>query len=60
MLCGVGLVLGYAMLAAAWLVLKTEGDLRGWAYRKLEWFVPAVAAMFIALFAFALTPICGC
>ena len=27
-LCGVGLVLGYALLGAAWLVLKTEGDLR--------------------------------
>ena len=35
-LCGVGLVLGYALLGAAWLVLKTEGDLRDWAYRRLD------------------------
>jgi cytochrome d ubiquinol oxidase subunit II len=35
MLCGAGLVLGYALLGAAWLVLKTEGDLRDWAYRRL-------------------------
>jgi cytochrome d ubiquinol oxidase subunit II len=34
-LCGVGLVLGYALLGAGWLVLKTEGELREWAYRWL-------------------------
>jgi Cytochrome bd terminal oxidase subunit II len=33
-LCGIGLVLGYALLGAAWLVLKTEGDLRDWARRR--------------------------
>ena len=42
MLCGVGLVLGYALLGAAWLVLKTEGDLRDWAYRRLDWLLPGV------------------
>jgi cytochrome d ubiquinol oxidase subunit II len=31
-LCGVGLVLGYMLLGAGWLVLKTEGALRDWAY----------------------------
>ena len=55
MLCGVGLVLGYALLGAAWLVLKTEGDLRDWAYRRLTWLVPGVAVVLIAVFAFALT-----
>ena len=40
MLCGVGLVLGYALLGAAWLVLKTEGDLRDWAYRRLDLAAP--------------------
>jgi cytochrome d ubiquinol oxidase subunit II len=34
-LCGLGLALGYALLGAAWLVLKTEGALRDWAYRWL-------------------------
>ena len=28
---GVGLVLGYALLGAGWLVLKTDGPLRLWA-----------------------------
>jgi cytochrome d ubiquinol oxidase subunit II len=30
-----GLVVGYALLGAGWLVLKTEGALRDWAYRWL-------------------------
>jgi cytochrome d ubiquinol oxidase subunit II len=35
-LTGVSLVAGYALLGATWLVMKTEGDLRGKAYR-LSW-----------------------
>ena len=31
-LTGIGLVLGYALLGAGWLVLKSEGELRDWAY----------------------------
>jgi cytochrome d ubiquinol oxidase subunit II len=54
MLCGAGLVLGYALLGAAWLVLKTEGDLRDWAYRRLDWLLTAVVVALIAVFAFAL------
>jgi cytochrome bd ubiquinol oxidase subunit II len=54
MLCGAGLVLGYALLGAAWLVLKTEGDLRDWAYRRLDWLLAAVVVVLIAVFAFAL------
>ena len=34
-LCGLGLVLGYALLGAGWLVLKTEDDLRDWARRRI-------------------------
>ena len=30
---GVGLVFGYALLGATWIVLKTEGELREWAQR---------------------------
>ncbi|HSC98233.1 MAG TPA: cytochrome d ubiquinol oxidase subunit II [Casimicrobiaceae bacterium] len=30
---GVGLLFGYAMLGATWLVMKTEGDLQQWARR---------------------------
>jgi cytochrome d ubiquinol oxidase subunit II len=35
-LTGVALVIGYALLGATWLVMKTEGDLRERAYR-LSW-----------------------
>ncbi|MGF1544511.1 MAG: cytochrome d ubiquinol oxidase subunit II [Parvularculaceae bacterium] len=33
LMCGVALTAGYALLGAAWLILKTEGDLREKAYR---------------------------
>ena len=29
--CGVALVVGYALLAATWLIMKTEGELQAWA-----------------------------
>jgi cytochrome bd ubiquinol oxidase subunit II len=54
MLCGAGLVLGYMLLGAAWLVLKTDGDLRDWAYRRLDWLLAAVVVVLFAVFAFAL------
>ena len=47
-------MLGYALLGAAWLVLKTEGDLRDWAYRRLDWLLGGVIVVLIAVFAFAL------
>jgi cytochrome d ubiquinol oxidase subunit II len=34
--CGLALVAGYAMLGAAWLIGKTEGDLQDWAYRVMR------------------------
>jgi cytochrome d ubiquinol oxidase subunit II len=37
-LTGLSLLIGYALLGATWLVLKTEGDLRDKAYR-LSWFL---------------------
>jgi cytochrome d ubiquinol oxidase subunit II len=33
LLTGVGLVFGYTLLGATWLVMKTEGDLQQWARR---------------------------
>ena len=33
--CGVGLCIGYALMAACWLAGKTEGRLRDFAYRRL-------------------------
>ena len=36
-LTGIGLVLGYALLGAGWLVLKSEGALRDWAWLRVPW-----------------------
>jgi cytochrome d ubiquinol oxidase subunit II len=38
----VGLVLGYALLGACWLVLKTEGELQDWARRRARWLLVGV------------------
>jgi cytochrome d ubiquinol oxidase subunit II len=35
-LTGIGLVLGYALLGAGWLVIKTSGPLQEWAYAYLK------------------------
>lgn len=53
-LCGAGAVLGYALLGAAWLVLKTEGELRDWAYDRLSRLLLGVVSILIAVFVFAL------
>lgn len=47
-LCGLGLVMGYALLGAGWLVLKTEGSLRDWAYTWLPRLMKGVIG-FVAL-----------
>jgi cytochrome bd ubiquinol oxidase subunit II len=44
-LCGIGLVLGYALLGAGWLVLKSEDSLRGWARRRIPVLAGAVIAV---------------
>jgi cytochrome d ubiquinol oxidase subunit II len=46
LLTGVGLTLGYALLGAGWIVSKSEGDLRDWAYARIP---PLAIAVFIAL-----------
>lgn len=53
-LCGIGAVQGYALLGAAWLVLKTEGELRDWAYRRLPWLLVGVVFVLVVVFVFAL------
>src|SRR6516162_6676607 len=48
-LTGIGLVLGYARLGAGWLVLKSEGELRDWARRRIRWLAVSVfAVLFLA------------
>jgi cytochrome bd ubiquinol oxidase subunit II len=44
-LCGIGLVLGYALMGAGWLVLKSEDPLRSWARRRIPVLVGAVVAV---------------
>jgi cytochrome d ubiquinol oxidase subunit II len=46
---GMGLVLGYALLGAGWLVLKSEGRLRDWAWPR----VPRLAAAVLVVLALA-------
>ncbi|WP_295456141.1 cytochrome d ubiquinol oxidase subunit II [uncultured Thiodictyon sp.] len=50
LLTGLGLVLGYALLGAGWVVLKAEGELRDWAYRRIPWLVGAVLAVLVLAF----------
>jgi cytochrome bd ubiquinol oxidase subunit II len=46
---GIGLVLGYALLGAGWLVLKSEGELRDWAWAR----VPRLAGAVLVVLAVA-------
>lgn len=52
-LCGAGLVLGYALLGATWLVLKTGGPLRDWASGRIRWLLTGVLAFLVVAFVFA-------
>jgi cytochrome bd ubiquinol oxidase subunit II len=53
-LCGVGLVIGYALLGASWLVLKTSGALRDCAYDRVGWLLIGVLVFLVLAFVFAL------
>lgn len=48
LMCGAGLVVGYALLGATWLILKTEDKVQAWAYRMATLLVPALLG-FVAL-----------
>jgi cytochrome bd ubiquinol oxidase subunit II len=49
-LCGIGLVLGYALLGAGWLVLKCEGALCEWARRRIPWLAIGVLVVLAVAF----------
>ena len=49
-LTGIGLVLGYALLGAGWLVLKSDGELRDWAYRRIRWLTVGVFGVLLVAF----------
>jgi len=44
-LTGVGLVFGYALLGAGWVIVKSEGELRDWAYTR----IPKLAVIVFAI-----------
>jgi cytochrome bd ubiquinol oxidase subunit II len=54
-LTGVGLVLGYALLGAGWIVYKSEGTLRDWGYARIPKLVIAVFVVLGLAFTAAMT-----
>ena len=54
-LCGLGLVLGYSLLGASWLVRKCEGPIRERAYQLLPVFTVGVLAFLATALVLALT-----
>ncbi|MCP1314861.1 MULTISPECIES: cytochrome d ubiquinol oxidase subunit II [unclassified Halomonas] len=46
MLTGLGLMAGYALLGATWLILKTEGHIQAWAYKITPMLLGAVLVVF--------------
>jgi cytochrome d ubiquinol oxidase subunit II len=52
-ICGIGLVFGYALLGAGWLVLKTNGPLKDWAYQRMGWLL--LGALIFLAFVFSVT-----
>jgi cytochrome d ubiquinol oxidase subunit II len=53
LLCGIGLVLGYALIGAAWLIGKTEGTLRERSYRQSVWLLLGVSLFLVVAFVVA-------
>jgi cytochrome bd ubiquinol oxidase subunit II len=49
LLTGIGLIVGYGLIGACWLVLKTEGTLQDWARRKAIMFAYGVAVFIAAV-----------
>jgi cytochrome d ubiquinol oxidase subunit II len=49
-LTGIGLVLGYALLGAGWLLMKSDGELKEWARKRIPWIAVAVLAMLVLAF----------
>jgi cytochrome d ubiquinol oxidase subunit II len=54
-LTGIGLVLGYALLGAGWLVFRNAGPLREWAYARIPWLVGGVVSVLGLAFIVSLT-----
>jgi cytochrome d ubiquinol oxidase subunit II len=48
-LTGIALMLGYGLLGAGWLVIKTEGELQAWARRMGRWCLLGVLVAILAV-----------
>ncbi|TDX31091.1 cytochrome bd-I ubiquinol oxidase subunit 2 apoprotein [Modicisalibacter xianhensis] len=48
-LTGLGMVAGYALLGATWLIMKTEGDIQRWARSLVNRLLGAVLLVFVAV-----------
>ncbi|MGI9482755.1 MAG: cytochrome d ubiquinol oxidase subunit II [Hyphomicrobiales bacterium] len=46
--CGLGMVCGHLLLGASWVILKTDGPLRDWAYERVP-IVLSAAVLFLAI-----------
>jgi cytochrome d ubiquinol oxidase subunit II len=47
LLTGLGLMVGYCLLGATWLVMKTEGELQQWARSIARWFLLGLLAFIV-------------
>ena len=45
-LTGLGIVAGYGLLGATWLILKSQGELQAWAYKVTPWILLTVLVIF--------------
>lgn len=48
-LTGVGIVVGYTLLGATWLILKSDGYIQDWAYKITPWLLAGVLLVFAAI-----------
>lgn len=48
-LTGVGIVIGYTLLGATWLILKSDGYIQAWAYKLTPWLLAGVLLVFAAI-----------
>jgi cytochrome d ubiquinol oxidase subunit II len=53
-LTGIGQALGYALLGAGWIVLKSDGELREWARQRIPWLALALLIVLVVAFDAAL------
>jgi cytochrome d ubiquinol oxidase subunit II len=54
LLCGAGLCIGYALLGAAWLVYKCDGEIKDTAYRLIRFLAAGLMLFLIVVFVSAL------